>query len=388
MSQDIRIALNVPDKSLARQIGSDLAQLPRLQIVGNSTNGSTPPGPADVVILQDQPEQGDVLDRLRNIRSHLPTASIFVVSAEQRPEYIVEIMKAGAAEYFLEPLSVERLKQAIEKVRESLEGILGGAKGMVYSFVSSKGGLGATVLAVNAATALALRGEGTVALVDNSLYAGDSAVLLDLVPETTTGDLCRHFQRLDYAFLRGAMVKHPSGLHFLGAPSKPEDAAQVHGHHVGKILEVTKSLYDQVIIDCKSMFVDDCSVEAFKASERIFVVTDLSVPGVRNASRLVEMIQRLKIPSRRIEVVVNRFLKGGVPSVSEIEKTLGRRIFWLFPNDFGDVIQSINEGVPLVQGKPGNLFSKNMKEFTEKLLNPPSAQDSYRGVKGFLGRAL
>ncbi|MDW7711806.1 MAG: hypothetical protein SCH98_15175 [Deferrisomatales bacterium] len=388
MPQDIRIALNIPDKSVARQIGSDLARMPGLQVVGNSTNGSAPPGPADVVILQDVPEQGDVLERMGNVRNQLPAAAIFVVSPEQRPEHIVEVMKAGAVEYFLEPVSAERLQQAVEKVRESLAGVLGTAQGKVYSFVSAKGGLGATVIAVNAATALAVRGEGTVALIDNTLHAGDSGVLLDLVPQTTIGDLCRHFNRLDFAFLRGAMVKHSTGLHFLGAPAEPEEGERVHGHHVGKILEVAKSLYDHVIVDCKSMQVDEGSVEAFHASDRIFVVTDLSVPGVRNASRLVQLIQRLKIPPRRIEVVANRYIKGGVPSVSEIEKTLGRRLFWLFPNDFGDVIHSINQGVPLVQGKPGSLFGRSIREFVERLAAQSEAKSGYRGVKGFLGRAV
>jgi len=85
-------------------------------------------------------------------------------------------------------------------------------------------------------------------------------------------------------------------------------------------------------------------------------------------------------------VVINRFIKGGA-SLHDVEKGLLKKIFWLFPNDFDDVIASINAGVPLVKSKPGAPFAKNMFEFVEKMKNP-ECFSTYRGAKGMLGKAV
>jgi len=388
MFETISVALNLHDRELLRQITSHLAELGGTKIVGSSTNDSLPPADAQVVVVEDPPTGLDVLDKLHKLREHLSGAAVFVVSGRSEPEHIVEVMQAGAVEYFLTPMSPQKLLVALDKVRGLLSDLTASAKGSVYSFISSKGGLGATVLAVNTAAAMALRGAGSVALVDNSLQSGDSSVLLDLIPERTIEDICRHFHRLDASFLRGAMVTHSSGLHFLAAPAAPEDSGGIRSEHLSRVLDLAKEVYSQTVVDCQSMSVDQYSVEAFKASDKIFIITDMSVPAVRNATRLIQLIHKLRINPHKVEVVVNRFIRGGGgPPVSEIEKTLGRRVFWLFPNNFGDVIASINQGIPLVKAHPGNVFSKNVNEFVDRLLHLPSPE-AYRGVKGLLGRPV
>jgi pilus assembly protein CpaE len=97
-------------------------------------------------------------------------------------------------------------------------------------------------------------------------------------------------------------------------------------------------------------------------------------------------MQKLGIPRQKIEIVVNRYIKGGA-SLHDVEKSLQKNIFWLFPNDFVEVIASINAGVPLVKSKSGAPFTKNIFEFIEKLTNPGKSE-SYRGIKGFLGKAI
>ena len=142
-----------------------------------------------------------------------------------------------------------------------------------------------------------------------------------------------------------------------------------------------------MIVDCTSMFVDDCTVEALKVSDRIFVTTDLSVPAVRNTARLCKLIEKMGINPNRLHIAVNRYIKGGTLSLEEVEKTLNRRIFWLFPNDFNDIVSSINRGVPIVKHQPSAPFSRNVMEFTEKLINA-QAEAAYRGIRGAFGKAI
>ena len=103
-------------------------------------------------------------------------------------------------------------------------------------------------------------------------------------------------------------------------------------------------------------------------------------------NRFLKFIGRRGIGLNKGEVIVNRSLKGKPPaSLDDIERTLGKRIFWFFPNDFDFTISSINCGIPLVKSHPKTALAKNIQEFIAKLQNP-LAHQHYRGVKGFLGR--
>ncbi len=128
-------------------------------------------------------------------------------------------MKAGASEYFLNPINPQKVKDAINRIK--LQVFKGGkdANGATYAFLSSKGGLGATVLSVNVAAALAARKAGRSALIDLCLQSGDSSVLLDLVPKTTIVDIARNFDRLDAALIAGVVEKHDLGIDLLAAPA-------------------------------------------------------------------------------------------------------------------------------------------------------------------------
>lgn len=340
-----------------------------------------------ILIVEDQPGSGSIFKRLSDLKTHLPQTEVFVLSEDKRPERIVDVMKAGATEYLVIPVEAKSLQDAVEEVRVKLATAGKLAKGPIYSFISSKGGLGATVLAVNIAVAMAMKKNSTAALCDLSFQSGDTTVLLDVAPENTVLDLCRNYHRLDVALLRQVMARHSSGLELLAPPPHLEEAKEIKVEHLEKTFSLLKKLYDYTIVDCASISVDECTTEAFRASDKVFVVTDFSVNALRNAARLFQTIEKLGIPARNIEFVANRFIKHDNLSIREAEKVLRKRIFWLFPNDFGNVIGSINTGIPLAVSQPHAALSKNIGQLIEKL-RFPDKHDTYRGAKGAFGKDI
>ena len=135
------------------------------------------------------------------------------------------------------------------------------------------------------------------------------------------------------------------------------------------------------------MYVNDCGVASFRQSEKVFIVTELALPALRNAVRLKRLLTELGIRSDKIEYVVNRYHKGGTLSIESAEETLHKRIYWLFPNDYADVIQSINRGTPIVQFLPHSQLATNISAFVERLLNP-AAHNGFRGIRGIFGKAV
>lgn len=393
MAKEVLIALDIQDNGLAKTIEKQLQEISGAQInhwyndirEKTSLAVKTPP---DIIIIDDTPEtSGSVFTRIHHHRRGFPQSSIFVVSAIQRPEYIVDVMKAGAAEFLVAPVNPLPLKNAIEETRTRLVNAGKFAKGSVFGFISSKGGLGSTTIAVNTATTLSQDKKEVVSLIDMSFQSGDASVLLDVIPQTTFTDICRNYHRLDAAFIKGAMAKVAAGFDFLGAPREPEESKEIRVDHISTLLDHAKKLYDHVVIDCTSMYIDECTIEAFKSCEKVFVIIDLSLPAVRNGARLCQLLQKMGISSQKIEVVINRFIKGGALSLEEVEKTLGRRVFWLFPNDFDNVISSINRGIPLVKFDHNAAFSKSVEQFSEKLHNP-QANPQFRGIRGAFGKAI
>jgi pilus assembly protein CpaE len=344
-------------------------------------------GTPDIIILDDPTEGPSIFNKIKPMRQNFPHAAVFVVSSNQFPQHIVEVMKAGISEYLVTPINDKIFKNAVEDVRTNLATSGQISRGTIYSFISAKGGLGSTVLAVNTACALAKHKQSRVALFDMSFQSGDATVLLDLYPQTTMVDVVRNYHRLDSSFLLAAMTKHSSGLEFMAAPNNPEDYETIKGTHVSHVLNLAQKIYDQVIVDCTSMSINECNIEIFKASETIFLVTDMSVPAIRNCSRLIKLIQKIGIDPKHIEVVVNRVIKGGAISLSDVEKNLDKKAYWLVPNDFKGVVSSINKGEPLFIGNSGLPLAKNIAQFAEKIKSPDSSQ-GFRGIRGTFGKAI
>jgi len=389
MPKEISISINTSDDSLSRWILDQAGKLVNVKAVQENwpvenTASATWP---DIMIITEEGEKGQIFSTLQKLRDCFPATSIILISGVQDPQHIVAAMKAGVSEYLIPPLSAESFKNAIEEIRAKSPFPPSKAQGHLYSFMSSKGGLGATVVAVNTAAALAEHGKKRIALVDMSLQSGDSSTLLDILPQTTIADLCKNFHRLDSSFLQGAMTRHASGINFLPAPKDPEETMNIKADQVKAILDLTRKHYDTTIVDCASMSINSCSIEVFNASEKVFVLTDLSVPAIRNCSRLIALIRKRGIPADKVEIAVTRFIKGKNLAISEIEETLKKRIYWLFPNDFDCTISSINMGVPLVKHQPKTCLAKNIQEFVQKLQHPADSTD-YRGVKGLFGKTV
>lgn len=393
MIKTMQIAIEMTDKETVKALSLILATIPEVKTtiwvdsMGEKGELAVKVSP-DILIIDDKPEGSRFFDRLRLLQKNFPKAAIFVVSREKNPEFVVHVMKAGARELLVLPVREQILVSALEEVKLIMSEVDKIDRASVYSFISSKGGLGATVLSVNVAAALAEnRKAGAVALCDSSFQSGDSSVLMDIVSSTSILDLCKNFHRLDVDLLQGVMVKHVSGVEVLATPADMEDAEAITADKYEKILDILSKRYSHMVIDCSSMHVDDLVMHSFNFSEKIFVTIDLSIPAIRNAVRLAAAIRRLGVPDEKIFFVVNRFSKTNLFSVSEAEQNLGKRIFWLFPNDFEDIISSINEGNPMVRFYPHSVFAKNIRAFVEKVQG--TARDmGYRGASGAFGGSL
>ena len=74
------------------------------------------------------------------------------------------------------------------------------------------------------------------------------------------------------------------------------------------------------------------TLPAFELSERVLLLTDLSVPSIRAARRLLDLLARLNTAPASVELVVTEARPGPV-TLQDAAGALGKQPFLLVPRD-------------------------------------------------------
>jgi pilus assembly protein CpaE len=261
---------------------------------------------------------------------------------------LIEALRAGVRDFLRRPLSRADLEQLLDRPDPRTHAAPA-RFGRVLSFVSNKGGVGKSTLAVNVACGLAGRAPDRVLLIDASLQLGTCASLLDLHPAASLTDAARERDRLDEVLLRQFATRHACGLHLLAAPASAVEATAIDDEVMARVLTLARRAYDYVLVDTFPML-DRVVMAVLDLSDLIYVVLESVVPTLLGAARLVELLDGLGLPSERQRVVLNRYSNfAGNLRPADVAERLGRRVDYLVPYQKKLVIAA-NVGRPFVLG--------------------------------------
>lgn len=305
----------------------------------------------------------------------LPETGVIMMSMEAENEAYRRAMLAGAREFLQKPFKGDDLVAAVRRVlafqaRKAGHNVApppapsppaagggrtpapaeppaaGRPRGAITTVVSAKGGVGRSVVAANLAVLLA-GAEGGAAIVDLSLRYGDIGALFNLHPDRSIADalaagVIADAEAFDLLLLRG-----PAGVRALLAPPSPELAEYVSSTHARAILDHLVQDYAHVVVDT-GVTLDDVTLSALDASQRVLLVTDLGVTGLKNARLLRGILRTLGIGEQRLVVVGNHRDGAGELDRAAAENFLGAPITVEIPHDPLGVAGSIARGSPLV----------------------------------------
>src|SRR5438034_5871101 len=202
-----------------------------------------------VVAIDSNPEKG--LKLLEQVRDIAPDCALLVVSSSNDGQVILRAMRGGAKEFLTQPLKVEDLMAALDRISSAKFGT-GDGRGRtchVVAVCGATGGVGATSLAVNLGGILARDERNSVVLVDLDMALGDADVCLDSIPDYTLVDVAQNIARLDFALLKRSLTKHSSGLYLLPRPVQLQDTAHVTPDDLTRVLGLLKASFSHMIID-------------------------------------------------------------------------------------------------------------------------------------------
>lgn len=310
------------------------------------------------------------LNNLKEILNRFPRVSIFATCEDRSADTILKVMRAGATEYLLKPVSEVDLTSALRKLGRLWISKPGAEteEGQIFSIFSPKGGVGVTTIAINLATNMHVITNKPTILVDLDLNAGDVTTFLNMRPAYTISDVTMNMSRLDKSFLQGVITKHESGIHILAEPQKVEEGVSISGGDIKRVLTLLKSMFKYIILDTEPVF-NDRTTAAIEMSDFILLTFVMSLPGIRNMQRYLNYFEKIGIPKDKIRLVVNRYLKRGDIRLEEAEKVLKHPIFLSIPNEYGTAISCLNKGVPVSTYDDKSKLNLALKELAITLVS-------------------
>src|SRR5437870_2747654 len=186
----------------------------------------------DLVVVSLDADHSKAMQLISQLVGEFPGMPILAVSAKADGQSILQALRAGAKEFLTQPVVLEELLTALQRLKTTRSTAADGTvtvngsqrpESLVVSILGSRGGVGCTSMAVNLGCNLAQDPAHNVALVDLDLALGDADVALDLIPDYTLADVALNIDRLDMTFLRRSLPKQETGLSLLRHPA--------HGAH-------------------------------------------------------------------------------------------------------------------------------------------------------------
>lgn len=321
-----------------------------------------------LIAIDSDPTTG--LDLVAQISSNLPNCAPLVISGSQEGSLILRAMRNGAKEFLSQPLRLDDFLSALDRIQQTQfnRGEDGRSKtSQVITVAGVSGGLGCTAIAVNLACQLAQNERNNVAILDLDLALGDADVWLDIIPDYTIQDVAENISRLDYALLKRSLTRHSSGAYLLPRPVQMDERAAISPDELKRVIALLRATFTHLIIDISKSY-NSLDLAAMETSDSVLLITQLDLPCLRNVVRLMQFFdQRPDLPEK-IKIVVNRMgLQDANISLNKALETIGRDIFFQLPNDYISMVESRNNGIPLLTHAPKARITKAIEQLAQQL---------------------
>src|SRR5262249_13251119 len=147
--------------------------------------------------------------------------------------------------------------------------------------------------------------------------------------------------QFDQAMFEQSLVHHKSGLQFLASPDPFSDFRAIRPELILKTLQFARHAFSYIVVDLEDCEHDE-QVRVLAASERIILIMRPDFSCVRRTKRYVEYLQRAKVSTDQLRLVVNRVGSPKSLTTRQIEDVLGIAVDYQFAEEAEPVNESVN----------------------------------------------
>jgi len=255
--------------------------------------------------------------------------------------------------------------------------------GRVIGVTQARGGLGATTLGVNlAARLLDPKGlikktrQHKVVLVDLDIQYGGVASHLDIEPTDALYQMITDGTVPDANYIEQALVEHPSGLRVLTAPKTLCPIEALGRSQAAALIDTLRDAYDFVIVDLPRVLCDWMPA-VIDRTDRLLLMTDTTVPTIRQARRLIDILTEDAL-NLDVQMVVSREVRPMLPKRHhKVAQQILERDFghWL-PDDAKACRSASDRGVPISRVRSRSPLSRAIDNIARQLIKDVKAQQA------------
>jgi pilus assembly protein CpaE len=335
----------------------------------SSTNARRP----DLLIFELGDNHQKDVNLVQSLLEGDEVGEVFLTSEVADSAVLMQAIRIGAKEFISQPIKPEEVKDALLRFKERRKGAvpkIPSKHRQIITVFGSKGGVGTTTVAVNLAVSLSQKKNvESVALMDMNTLFGEIPLFLEISPKFHWGEITKNIERLDDTFLRNILTRHATGVEVLSSPAHLNGHLKPTPEIMSRLLGLMKRMFDFVIID-GGQSTDETSLKVLELSNRLLLITILSLPCLSNTNKLLRSFSDLGYVTKdRIQIVLNRYMKKSEVSLDDAEDGIGQELFWIIPNDFRSTMSAINNGKSLLEIESKAPITKSFIELAN-LLEP------------------
>ncbi len=327
----------------------------------------------DLVMISGFPADPPLLRALQSLSMALPQASVVVHQPQAHPQQLVDLMRAGVRDVMTD-CQAQTVRDVIDRAMQRLER-REPFRSRVTAVITAKGGDGGSTVTANLAQALAARSAARVLAMDLNLPFGDLGLHLSRQGDMKDlFDVSTETDRMDSTLLESLVHHAAPGLHLLASPLSFDKVVRVQPGQVQRLVDIAASHYHHVLMDLGASL-GPLALSVLDQADEICVVTGPSLPSVRRASQVLELMNSLEHASEKITLVVNGMDRKAPLGRDDIEKALARPLGCVLPREPAGMAHGLLRGRTVLDLMPGCAFSRALQAWSIRITGatPPKA---------------
>lgn len=282
-----------------------------------------------------------------------------------------DLLAVGFADYLAIPFAEGAMGRAIDRALEarqrggavlpSPQAVARDSKPRTLAVIGARGGVGATTTAVAIAAMLGSRIKEDVLLIDFDLHYGTLMLALDLEAIDALREALDQPDRIDTLFIQQVAQKKGDYLYAMGAEEPPTGNFQARPHAASDFLRSVHRRFRWIVADVPR---GDPALQrqVIEAATDVLMIVDLTLPGVRDALRLQQMVSEVS-PGARLHIATSGAVdaRRSAVKLTDVERSLKRKVDLQIPSDPAAALSAVNFGKPLPEAAPGSAVIKALR---------------------------
>jgi pilus assembly protein CpaE len=314
------------------------------------------------------------LDLVGQIEKNFQGLQVVAFNRKCEQHSLLEVMRAGVREYLTYPFDHQVVGEAVARLADIAQrrSPIFQSTDLLYAFLPSKPGVGASTLALNASISLSRVPDCDSLLMDLDLSSGVVRFLLKLENGYSIMDASENANRMDETLWPQMITKFEKLDVLHAGPLNPD--VRIEPVQVRNLLEFARRHYRVICADLSGNL-ERYSFEVMNEAKRIFLVCTAEMSSLHLAREKFQYL-RSKDLGDRVAVLMNRCQKRSQFGVDEIEDMLGVPVFGTFTNDYTGVQKAISNAKGL---EASSELGKQMTALANSMLERRSEPLEARG---------